>query len=88
MNACSDSLPIEAEAKKELVTSPPLVVFAEALFFLWIALFAGLTLLLSLVLTIVGILSVINLLYIYVGISVVTVFFGLLLYYARYRASA
>ena len=88
MDACTKFLEVESQAKGDKVTAPTIVAFAEALFFLWVGLFASLTLIASLVLAIIGVMSVMNLIYVYVGISVITVLLAVLLYYARGKTAA
>ena len=59
------------------------VVIAEALFFVWVGLFAGLTFLVTLVLGLLGVLSLKYIIQIYAGISAVTVLLATLLYFLR-----
>jgi len=83
MFLCLSFLNIEFDAKPEVKIGVRSIVLAEALFYIWVGLFAGLTFLVTLVLGIVGVLSLETILYIYLGISVVTLLLAGLLYFVR-----
>ena len=76
---------IEIDAKPKQKIGVKTLVVAEALFFLWAGLFAGLTFLVTVVLGILGILSLEYILYIYAGITVVTLLLAVLVYFVRGR---
>lgn len=76
-------LNIELDAKPKVKIGVRSVVLTEALFYIWVGLFAGLTFLVTLALGIFGVLSLKAILYIYLGISVVTLLLAGLLYFVR-----
>lgn len=76
---------IEFDAKPEPGVGINSLVIAEALFFLWVGLFAGLTFLVTVVLGILGVLGLKTILYIYAGLSAVTLVLAALVYFVRSR---
>ncbi len=83
MNICSELVEVDSDVREEKTVNSSVSVFVEALFFIWVGLFASLTFLATLILTITGMLGFIYALYIYAGISIVTLLLAFLLYFAR-----
>ena len=85
MFSYSSLFEIEFDAKPKTRVGVKSLVIAEALFFLWVGLFAGITFLATVVLGILGILGLKTILYIYAGLSVVTLVLAVLVYFVRNR---
>ena len=83
MNLYSDLVDSDADIKKEDVVKSSLSVFVEALFFIWVGLFASLTFIGAIILAITGDLGFKYVFYIYAGISILTLLLAVLLYYVR-----
>jgi hypothetical protein len=83
MDLCSDLVEVDSKVSKEKAVKTSASVFVEALFFIWVGLFASLTFIGTLILAIMGIFGFKYVLYIYAGISILTLFLALLLYYVR-----
>lgn len=85
MSWCLSLFNVEFDLKPAARVGIRSLVVAEALFFVWVGLVAGLTFLVTVVLGVLGILSLESILYIYAGITVVTLVLATLLYFVRSR---
>jgi hypothetical protein len=83
MNLCSDLVEVDSNVSKAKTVKTSASVFVEALFFIWVGLFASLTFIGTLILAVMGILGFRYVLYIYAGISILTLVLALLLYFLR-----
>ncbi|MBX2804840.1 MAG: hypothetical protein KTR19_02615 [Hyphomicrobiales bacterium] len=73
----------EVDSKSESGFRVKTLIFAEALFFLWAGVFAGLTFLIAMILGIIGVLSFEFVLYIYAAISVIALMLAVIVHLLR-----
>ncbi len=83
MSVRSNTLPADASAEAKRAHLSSLVLFFEAVFFLWVGLAAAAVFLGSLILAASGVISLATLGFIYAGLTLVTFFLAILVYFAR-----